>query len=99
MGYVVVEAPVRVVATRARDVSLGIPGEKNMKPFRPINEVEFLDAKRANLPGLACYCIECREEFSNKNTHSPAGWRDTQIIQMCEDCFDGMFERDEGEEG
>ena len=67
--------------------------------FRPINEVEFLDAKRANLPGLACSCVTCGEEFSNKNTHSPAGWRDTQIIQMCENCFDELFsDSTDGEE-
>jgi len=67
--------------------------------FRPINEVEFLDAKRANLPGLACSCVTCGEEFSGKNTKSAAGWRDTQISQMCENCFDGLFADSDDDEG
>ena len=37
-------------------------------------------------------CIQCRAPFTTENTHSAPGWRDTQIIGMCEDCYDGLFE-------
>lgn len=30
----------------------------------------------------------CEQPFSDKNTHSADGWRETQISGMCEDCFD-----------
>ena len=33
-------------------------------------------------------CVECKAPFSDKNTHTTAGWKETQISGMCEDCFD-----------
>ena len=45
---------------------------------------------RGALRFKACYA--CGAEFSEGNTHSPAGWKETQISGFCEDCFDAMFE-------
>lgn len=39
-------------------------------------------------------CINCGSEFSPENTHSPEGWRETQISGFCEDCFEGLFEEE-----
>lgn len=36
-------------------------------------------------------CIECKAPFTDKNTHSTAGWRETQMSGLCEDCFDAVF--------
>lgn len=41
-------------------------------------------------------CTSCLQLYSRRNTRSAAGWRETQINAMCEDCFDRMFS--EGEE-
>ena len=40
-------------------------------------------------------CIECGSVFSSGNTQTPAGWRDTQIVGMCEKCYDALFAFDE----
>lgn len=37
-------------------------------------------------------CCECGHCFSSGNTFTPAGWRDTQIVGMCEKCYDLLFE-------
>lgn len=37
-------------------------------------------------------CVRCLDYFSDDNTHSKAGWAETQISGMCEDCFDNLFE-------
>jgi hypothetical protein len=34
------------------------------------------------------HCLNCKEEFSNKNVYSAAGWSETQISGFCEKCFD-----------
>lgn len=39
-------------------------------------------------------CIQCTAPFSSANTHTAAGWRDTQIVGMCEDCYDNLFQED-----
>lgn len=36
-------------------------------------------------------CRSCKEPFSDKNVHSAAGWAETRISGMCEDCFDAAF--------
>lgn len=36
-------------------------------------------------------CVLCGEEFSDKNTHTDAGWKETKISGMCEDCFDDVL--------
>jgi len=42
-------------------------------------------------------CSECGEVFSDDNTKSPAGWRETQMSGMCEACFDALHEEEEDE--
>lgn len=39
-------------------------------------------------------CIKCAEPFSDKNTHTAAGWKETRITGMCEDCFDKLFAKE-----
>lgn len=41
--------------------------------------------------GEACRCVECKQEFSLENTRSEAGWRETKISGMCENCWDNLF--------
>lgn len=41
-------------------------------------------------PEPAC-CVSCKEPFSSKNVHTDAGWRETQLSRLCEDCFDAAF--------
>ncbi len=43
-------------------------------------------------------CVECKEPFTAKNTYSDAGWRETQLSGLCENCFDAAFEDMEDEE-
>lgn len=40
-------------------------------------------------------CGVCSRPFGPRNTHSPAGWRDTQIVGYCEDCYDALFSDDD----
>lgn len=42
-------------------------------------------------------CCQCEEAFSPENTHSTAGWAETQISGVCEDCFDSLFDDEEEE--
>jgi len=39
-------------------------------------------------------CVNCGGVFTNDNTFTRLGWRETQISGFCEVCFDEMF-RDE----
>lgn len=39
-------------------------------------------------PGI---CVQCRQPFTDKNVHTEAGWKETKISGMCEDCFDEMW--------
>ena len=43
-------------------------------------------------------CIECSNPFSDANVVSRAGWLETQISGMCENCFDTLFAEEEPEE-
>jgi len=36
-------------------------------------------------------CQSCRRLFTDENTRSKLGWRETQISGFCENCFDGLF--------
>jgi len=36
-------------------------------------------------------CWSCEEPFSPENTRTVKGWRETQISQYCENCFDALF--------
>ena len=40
-------------------------------------------------------CISCKQRFTDNNVHTDAGWRETQISGLCEDCFDGITLYDE----
>jgi|OpeIllAssembly_1097287.scaffolds.fasta_scaffold69407_3 hypothetical protein len=62
-----------------------------------VKRTPFLDslatAAGFNLDNAAeARCIKCGEPFSNKNTHTAAGWKETAITGLCEDCFDRIFE-------
>ena len=37
-------------------------------------------------------CIKCAKPFTDDNVFTNAGWRETRLSQMCEVCFDGLFE-------
>lgn len=43
------------------------------------------------------HCVDCKQEFTNKNVFSEAGWRETQITGLCEKCFDRLTIYDEDE--
>lgn len=43
-------------------------------------------------------CVECEEAFSERNTFTEAGWKETKIGGLCEICFD-LITKEEDEEG
>lgn len=53
--------------------------------------------KPSDVPGC---CVKCAEPFSDKNVFTPSGWRETKISQLCERCWDTLFQdvEDWGEE-
>jgi len=40
-------------------------------------------------------CIQCGHPFTEANVHTDAGWRESKLSHMCEDCFDAMFAEEE----
>lgn len=40
-------------------------------------------------------CCSCKQAFTSANVHTSAGWAETRISGMCEDCFDAMFDEEE----
>lgn len=46
-------------------------------------------------PTLFLICSDCRKPFSPANIHTSAGWAETQISSMCEDCYDALFADEE----
>ena len=48
----------------------------------------FDEVDKSRQTGL---CVDCDQPFSLKNVHTDAGWKETRISGMCEDCFDGLF--------
>lgn len=58
--------------------------------------LEDLKALSAKYPDIQTSCISCGAMFDEVNTHSVAGWRETQISGMCEDCFDELFKEPDG---
>lgn len=38
------------------------------------------------------HCIQCKEDFTNNNVYSKDGWKETQISDLCESCFNKNFE-------
>lgn len=61
---------------------------------------EFIDgmarlafgAAPSDVPGC---CIQCREPFTAKNVFTDAGWRETKISGLCEQCWDNLFKEEE----
>lgn len=55
-------------------------------------------AREGMRPGpFKTHCIDCKQPFSfgtfdSANVYSMEGARDTQIVGICESCFDGMFD-------
>jgi hypothetical protein len=53
---------------------------------------------RTNLGPYKSACVDCKQPFTfgakeeGANVYSMAGARDTQIIGMCEGCFDSLCE-------
>jgi hypothetical protein len=35
-------------------------------------------------------CVGCSQPFTASNVHTAAGWSETKISQLCEDCFDAV---------
>lgn len=50
------------------------------------------------LKGTYEKCVGCQAPFSDANTHTEAGWRETQISGLCEDCFDAVCSEPDDEE-
>lgn len=45
------------------------------------------------------HCVECKAPFQHGvNVHTEAGWRETEMSHMCENCFDDMALDAEGDE-
>jgi len=36
-------------------------------------------------------CMFCLEDFTDDNCQTKAGWRETQIAGICENCFTKLF--------
>ena len=36
-------------------------------------------------------CVKCKQPFTNINVHTEAGWRETKISSLCEDCFNEVI--------
>lgn len=61
----------------------------------PESWADFQELLAAGGTGLEhIRCMRCREGFSEGNVRTPAGWRETQISGMCENCFDELFKED-----
>jgi hypothetical protein len=37
------------------------------------------------------HCVSCKAPFSEINVHTAAGWRETKLSKLCEDCWDKEF--------
>jgi RNase P subunit RPR2 len=37
------------------------------------------------------HCRDCKALFGPENTQTEEGWRETQISQFCENCFNARF--------
>lgn len=68
-----------------------------MTDKRPGSYREFVELMRSEAQPQV-RCLACGEAFTAKNAHTAAGWRETQISGMCEDCFDELFAEPEGDD-
>lgn len=53
----------------------------------------LLDEMRTTMfgPTPAGCCVKCKQPFSDANVHTSAGWRETKLSLMCEDCWDAAM--------
>lgn len=60
--------------------------------YRPTSLQEFEELK-ATVPlnQLCTTCCDCKQPFTSANVTSAEGWKDTQLIETCEKCFDSYF--------
>lgn len=56
---------------------------------KELNEIEELGFDLSKFPEKECRI--CKEQISNKNTKTLAGWKEVQITSICENCFDKML--------
>ena len=65
----------------------------------PNNDLEEFQKVVADAVGKtgtpAGHCYGCKEPFSDQNVHTRAGWQETKISGMCENCWDSMFSEDD----
>ncbi len=61
-------------------------GLRSPLPESPEDFIALRDAKL--LRHLACF--DCKKPFTTASATTPAGWRDTQIVGICEPCFDKL---------
>jgi hypothetical protein len=64
--------------------------------FLPDSYEDFKTLLERRAPGLQVVCAECRQPFTEANVKTHAGWRETQISDLCEVCFDTLL--DEGDD-
>jgi hypothetical protein len=41
------------------------------------------------------HCVHCKRPFTDDTVHTEAGWQETQISGLCEDCFDDITHEDD----
>lgn len=39
----------------------------------------------------AGHCVDCKKPFTSLNVHTQAGWRETKLSKLCEDCWNDLF--------
>lgn len=85
----------RVCVAYSFSVDGGKMSEKKLKLDELIentldNVMEFYPHRQR-----ATQCVRCTKPFTEKNVHTEAGWRETQLSQMCEDCFDEIVREED----
>lgn len=45
------------------------------------------DLKASVPPG---HCVSCQQPFTCENVRTPAGWAETKLSRLCENCWDEM---------
>lgn len=49
-----------------------------------------LDLLRFHGFEMKLFCVNCKQQFSDSNVKTPAGWAETQISGECESCWDEL---------
>lgn len=73
----------------AADLERMYPLKTSIIDGRPLpeNRGEYEEVVEKSL-AMFLKCVKCHFPFTETRVHTPAGWRETQITGMCEDCFD-----------